>query len=248
MPGNALIAVKDASDAILWSWHIWIPATEVKVWDSEAFCGAKMMDRNLGALVDTGASGDVDPLSIGLCYQWGRKDPFPGATEFAKSPAGAKVAGTAWTYHQELITTDYSIAHPTEYASVPEVDDGVWNADDPQDLWNADNKKTIYDPCPPGYRVPLYDKNLPMWAGSDEGFVFDGNRVSYGDFHFTVAGYIDCWSAGYAYSNLRTHVWASKYYDDKRSTCMYFRLDKDPKYYSQKFHKAKAGSVRCVVE
>ena len=248
VPGNALIAVKDASDAILWSWHIWIPATEVKVWDSEAFCGAKMMDRNLGALVDTGASGDVDPLSIGLYYQWGRKDPFPGATEFAKSPAGAKVAGTEWTYHQELITTDYSIAHPTEYASVPEVDDGVWNADDPQDLWNADNKKTIYDPCPPGYRVPLYDKNLPMWAGSDEGFVFDGNRVSYGDFHFTVAGYIDCWSAGYAYSNLRTHVWASKYYDDKRSTCMYFRLDKDPKYYSQKFHKAKAGSVRCVVE
>ena len=248
-PGNALIAVKDASDAILWSWHIWIPATEVKVWDSEALCGAKMMDRNLGALVDTGASGDVDPLSIGLYYQWGRKDPFPGATEFVKSPAGAAVAGTAWTYHKELITTDYSIAHPTEYASVPEVDAGVWNADDPQDLWNtADDKKTVYDPCPPGYRVPLYDKSLPMWAGTDEGFTFDGNRVSYGDFHFTVAGYIDCWSAGYSYANLRTHIWASKWYDAERSTCAYFRLDKDPKYYAQKYHKAKAGSVRCVAE
>ncbi|MBR0053392.1 MAG: hypothetical protein IJP73_05775 [Bacteroidales bacterium] len=248
-PGNALIAVKDASDAILWSWHIWIPATEVKVWDSEALCGAKMLDRNLGALVDTGASGDVDPLSIGLYYQWGRKDPFPGATEFVKSPAGAAVAGTAWTYHKELITTDYSVAHPTEYASVPEVDAGVWNADDPQDLWNtADDKKTVYDPCPPGYRVPLYDKSLPMWAGTDEGFTFDGNRVSYGDFHFTVAGYIDCWSAGYSYANLRTHIWASKWYDAERSTCAYFRLDKDPKYYAQKYHKAKAGSVRCVAE
>ena len=248
-PGNALIAVKDASDAILWSWHIWIPATEVKVWDSEALCGAKMMDRNLGALVDTGASGDVDPLSIGLYYQWGRKDPFPGATAFEKSPAGAAVAGTAWTYHKELISTDYSIAHPTEYASVPEVDAGVWNADDPQDLWNTeDNKKTVYDPCPPGYRVPLYDKSLPMWAGTDEGFTFDGNRVSYGDFHFTVAGYIDCWSAGYSYANLRTHIWASKWYDAERSTCAYFRLDKDPKYYAQKYHKAKAGSVRCVAE
>ena len=248
-PGNALIAVKDASDAILWSWHIWIPATEVKVWDSEALCGAKMLDRNLGALVDTGASGDVDPLSIGLYYQWGRKDPFPGSTEFVKSPAGAAVAGTAWTYHKELITTDYSVAHPTEYASVPEVDDGVWNADDPQDLWNtADDKKTVYDPCPPGYRVPLYDKTLPLWAGSDEGFTYDGNRVSYGDFHFTVAGYIDCWSAGYTYANTRTHIWASKWYDEKRSTCAYFRLDKDPKYYAQKYHKAKAGSVRCVAE
>jgi hypothetical protein len=248
-PGNALIAVKDASDAILWSWHIWIPATPVAVWDSEALCGAKMMDRNLGALVDTGASGDVDPLSIGLYYQWGRKDPFPGSTEFVKSPVGAAVAGTAWTYHKELITTDYSVAHPTEYASVPEVDDGVWNADDPQDLWNTeDNKKTVYDPCPPGYRVPLYDKSLPLWAGSDEGFTYDGNRVSYGDFHFTVAGYIDCWSAGYTYANTRTHIWASKWYDEKRSTCAYFRLDKDPKYYAQKYHKAKAGSVRCVAE
>jgi hypothetical protein len=248
-PGNALIAVKDASDAILWSWHIWIPATPVAVWDSEALCGAKMMDRNLGALVDTGASGDVDPLSIGLYYQWGRKDPFPGSTEFVKSPAGAAVAGTAWTYHKELITTDYSVAHPTEYASVPEVDAGVWNADDPQDLWNTeDNKKTVYDPCPPGYRVPLYDKSLPLWAGTDEGFTYDGNRVSYGDFHFTVAGYIDCWSAGYTYANTRTHIWASKWYDAERSTCAYFRLDKDPKYYAQKYHKAKAGSVRCVAE
>ena len=248
-PGNALLAAVDAEGTILWSWHIWIPATEVKVWDSEALCGAKMMDRNLGALVDTGASGDVDPLSIGLYYQWGRKDPFPGATEFVKSPAGAAVAGTAWTYHKELITTDYSVAHPTEYASVPEVDAGVWNADDPQDLWNtADDKKTVYDPCPPGYRVPLYDKTLPLWAGSDEGFTYDGNRVSYGDFHFTVAGYIDCWSAGYTYANTRTHIWASKWYDEKRSTCAYFRLDKDPKYYAQKYHKAKAGSVRCVAE
>ena len=248
-PGNALLAAVDAEGNILWSWHIWIPATEVKVWDSEALCGAKMMDRNLGALVDTGASGDVDPLSIGLYYQWGRKDPFPGSTEFVKSPAGAAVAGTAWTYHKEQITTDYSVAHPTEYASVPEVDDGVWNADDPQDLWNtADDKKTIYDPCPPGYRVPLYDKTLPLWAGSDEGFTYDGNRVSYGDFHFTVAGYIDCWSAGYTYANTRTHIWASKWYDEKRSTCAYFRLDKDPKYYAQKYHKAKAGSVRCVAE
>jgi hypothetical protein len=248
-PGNAVIAAKDASDVILWSWHIWIPATEVKIWDAEAFCGAKMMDRNLGALVDTGASGDVDILSIGLYYQWGRKDPFPGATSFEKSPSGAAVAGTAWTYHQALITTAYSIEHPTEYASVPEVDAGVWNADDPQDLWaDAEGKKTIYDPCPPGYHVPAYDKSLPMWAGADEGFTFEGNRVSYGDFHFTVSGYLDCWSASYAYANLRTHVWANKWYDAERSNCMYFRLDKDPKYYSQKFHKAKAGSVRCVAE
>ena len=250
-PGNALIAVKDASDVVLWSWHIWIPADNVTVWNSEAFAGAKMLDRNLGALKATAKSGDVDPLSIGLYYQWGRKDPFPGAVTFEKNPAGAKVAGEGMTYHQELITIDYSIQHPTEYASVPEVDDGVWNVEDPKDLWNADGDlKTIYDPCPPGYRVPLYDKSLPMWAGSDEGFTYEDGvpRFSYGDFTFTVAGYLDCWGGSYAYSNLRSHIWASKWYDEKRGTCLYYRGDKDPKYYSQKYHKAKAGSVRCVVD
>ena len=28
-PGNALIAVVDADNVVLWSWHIWIPATPV---------------------------------------------------------------------------------------------------------------------------------------------------------------------------------------------------------------------------
>ena len=251
VPGNALIAAKDANDVILWSWHIWIPADKVAIWDSEDFAGAKMMDRNLGALKATGATGDVDPLSIGLYYQWGRKDPFPGAVEFAKSPKGAAVAGIAWTSHPELVTTEYSVQHPTEYAHIPDVDDGVWNSADPKDLWNAEgDQKTIYDPCPPGYRVPIYDSSKPMWSGSWDGFSAEGNRVSYGDFHFTIAGYIDCWTPSYAYSNLRTHIWAGKWYDEKRGTAMYIRADKDggEKYYSQKFHKAKAGSVRCVVD
>ena len=247
-PGNALIAAKDAAGTILWSWHIWIPATEVAILDAEAFCGAKMMDRNLGALTATSMTGDPDPLSIGVFYQWGRKDPFPGMCTFSGN-SGAKVAGTAWTAHGELVNTEYSIAHPTEYVHVPEVDAGVWNQDDPKDLWNTeDNKKTIYDPCPAGYRVPMYDSSLPMWSGSiGDGWTVDqaNYRFAYGDVVFPVGGYIDCWTPGYEKVGLRTHVWAAKWYDGERSNCMYYR---EGKYYAQKFHKAKAGSVRCVAE
>ncbi len=249
VPGNALIAAKDADGKILWSWHIWIPVDDIETQDGSDFCGAYIMDRNLGALKATNTTGDVDPLSIGLYYQWGRKDPFPGATNFAKSPTGAAVAGEKWSYHKELITVEYSIQHPTEYASVPEVDDGIWNSEELTDLWNAEgDKKNIYDPCPPGYRVPLYNGDLPMWKKSAEGWTFEDSRFSYGDFVFPVAGYLDCWGASYAYSNLRSHIWASKSYDDKRGTALYYRGDKDPKYYDTKFHKAKAGSVRCVAE
>ena len=251
VPGNALIAAKDADGVILWSWHIWIPATEIAIKDGTALCGKAIMDRNLGALTATSMTGDPDPLSIGLNFQWGRKDPFPGIASFTSS-VGAAVAGTAWTAKGEHITTAYSIAHPTEYAHIKEVDAGVWNVDDPKDLWNdEDNDKTIYDPCPVGYRVPLYDSSLPMWKGSfGDDWVLDGAhyRFSYGDIVFPVGGYIDCWTPDYSKTGERTHIWASKWYDAERATCLYYRNDKDNKYYAQKFHKAKAGSVRCVAE
>jgi hypothetical protein len=250
--GNALIAVKDAEGTILWSWHIWIPASEIAIQDGTALCSAAaIMDRNLGALVATAATGDVDPLSIGLFYQWGRKDPFPGMASMS-SNTGAAVAGTAWTAHGTTEDTAYAVAHPTEYIHVPKVDEGVWNKDDPADLWNAEgNLKTIYDPCPVGYRVPLYDSSLPMWKGSfDDSWTIDvdAKRFSYGAIVFPVCGYIDCWTPGYAKVGERTHIWASKWYDAERATCLYYRGDKENKYYSQKFHKAKAGSVRCVAE
>ena len=250
-PGNALIAAKDGEGTILWSWHIWIPADAIVIQDDTALCGTNIMDRNLGALVATAKTGDADPLSIGLCFQWGRKDPFPGMSTFA-SNTGAAVAGVAWTAKGELITTAYSIEHPTEYAHIKDVDEGVWNVDDPHDLWNdAENKKTIYDPCPVGYRVPLYDSSLPMWAGNfdnENWNVNDTNRFSFGDIVFPIGGYIDCWTPSYSKVGERTHVWAASWYDAERSNCMYYRGDKDNKYYSQKFHKAKAGSVRCVAE
>ena len=247
--GNALIAAKDAGANILWSWHIWMPATAISALDGTELVGvSKIQDRNLGALVATSMLGDPNPLSIGLNYQWGRKDPFPGIVSFT-SNTGAAVAGTEWTSMSALITTDYSVAHPTLYAHIVEVDDGVWNSEDPKTLWNSsENEKTIYDPCPPGYRVPLFNDSLPMWSGSfsaDWTIDKDHFRFAYGEITFPVGGYIDCWSPSYSKTGQRTHIWSANWYDNKRSTCLYYR---EGSYYSQKFHKAKAGSVRCVAE
>lgn len=72
--GNALVAALDASGEVLWSWHLWLaafdPDATMQVYDN----GFRMMDRNLGAFVNT--PGELD--AIGLFYQWGRKDPFVG--------------------------------------------------------------------------------------------------------------------------------------------------------------------------
>lgn len=77
--GNAVIALK-VNDRIAWSWHIW--ATDA-VGEGAAAAGHIVLDRNLGATTTEISQAS----SLGLYYQWGRKDPFIGAKS-----AGAMVS------------------------------------------------------------------------------------------------------------------------------------------------------------
>ena len=153
--GNAVIAAKDAAGNILWSWHIWMTDQPVeKVYPSNA----TMMDRNLGAISAT--PGNVG--TIGLKYQWGRKDPFLGAASHnfnveAKStitwPQSEESSATTGTilYATEHPTTfiDKSAEHTNEdwyYTGNKSTDNTRWTT--------SDKAKSIYDPCPAGWRVP----------------------------------------------------------------------------------------------
>ena len=89
--GNALIGAKDARGKILWSWHIWM--TDKPEDQSYKNYSSKMMDRNLGATSAT--PGDVGAL--GLLYQWGRKDPFMGASAIAEGTT-TQAASTIGTW------------------------------------------------------------------------------------------------------------------------------------------------------
>ena len=77
--GNAVVAVKDTSGKILWSWHIWF--TDQPQGQEYYKNAGTMMDRNLGATSAT--PGDAGAL--GLLYQWGRKDPFLGSSSISSS-------------------------------------------------------------------------------------------------------------------------------------------------------------------
>lgn len=71
--GNALVAARDRSGDILWTWHLWASAETPAGVNTSA---GTLMDRNLGAL--SAAKGDS--LAAGLYYQWGRKEPLaPGS-------------------------------------------------------------------------------------------------------------------------------------------------------------------------
>lgn len=203
--GNASIAVysgKNTSGDLLWSWHIWVTDADldgnVETWkehsdysDYSKYVAPVLMDRNLGALSNKPWSITGDNTSFGMLYQWGRKDPFPGAddssatstnkrktydvtnTEIAVVTTSEQSSAVQWGILPVLQHPDYDSASnpnvytpPTETAKYPmrytKVNNGMWLRPNQCDLWgwppyayttNFIGHKTIYDPCPPGYRV-----------------------------------------------------------------------------------------------
>ena len=138
----------------------------------------KLMDRNLGALTNQLWRDCQTNEAHGLYYQWGRKDPFPypdnstrGSTtqvvtyDENGNALPAKAAATSYPvdfkwYNISGAFTDENVAkYPMVFAKVG--GGTYWNPTK-NNLWGRapypaeENKlgnKTIYDPCPPGYRV-----------------------------------------------------------------------------------------------
>ncbi|MBO5707826.1 MAG: fimbrillin family protein [Bacteroidales bacterium] len=149
--GNAVIAAKNSKGTILWSWHIWCAS---EGWQEQEYYNnaGVMMDRNLGATSAT--PGSVGAL--GLLYQWGRKDPFLGSSSISLDKQAVSTGTWAIKSGGSLASAE---ANPMTFYT---------NRCIPNYSWGT--KKTAYDPCPSGWRVPEGDGN-GVWAtalGSSE--------------------------------------------------------------------------------
>ncbi len=160
--GNAVIGLFDRNDVCVWSWHIWAvdydPETSIETYSS----GAKFMDRNLGVL-------SKSLTDRGLYYQWGRKDPFiyaekPNTPQTVAATYNLEgypfdVLGNTGSYLASNFTIAWATAHPTTLLSYR----NSWLYTPNPNLWgnttggiiaSPKSQKSIYDPCPPGWRVP----------------------------------------------------------------------------------------------
>ena len=196
LEGNALIAAKDESGEIIWSWHIWCtdkPKEQTYInYSDQTF---SVQDRNLGATSAEKGKEDwyarVDE-SIGLHYQWGRKDPF----NYNPNSEDRKLS---WK-----LSIEESIKNPTRVST-----NDKWMDPINYTLW-TDSLKTIYDPCPVGYKVPPRD----VWTG----FTSTGMNVSKKE-EINASGDYDCgWNFIYDGTNttwypatLRADVWSGVY-------------------------------------
>ena len=244
-PGNAVIAVRNDMGVIMWSWHIWVPETPI----TENLYGIsrkKSMDRNLGALVATSAES-ASPKSAGLFYQWGRKDPFPGVADFAAGTP-ASVAGQEMTLFGGQMSLSKTLKNPTAFADY----DGSWNEMKTLDMWNS--TKTMYDPCPPGYKVPYrsevvlysnYPWEVPGWQYSPESYMFTvGNPETV----YPLGGYITT-EGKYSQYGVGTRLWCSRE-SDSATDGYNFRIFPDEaggaSYGNGTKPKSNGFAVRCI--
>lgn len=249
--GNAVIAVKNGNGDILWSWHIWVPATDITT-NTYSLFNTELMDRNLGALVAaTAGDGPCDVESFGLIYQWGRKDPFVGPKSTSSS-SNASVAGMAMNIASGQISIAESIKNPTLYGFC---DGGHWATDTELKLWTNSNK-TLYDPCPAGYRVPNRDTNQPLfktiteqegWAVSEGSYwITVGNPATV----FPVSGYRDDSSpASIAKVHKRVAIWSAHRSSSDPYGVYHLNWrpgDSSPSFACGTTSGSRGGYIRCV--
>lgn len=195
--GNAIVAVRDASNTVLWSWHIWV--TDYKLGEdlktvtfSEThkmlpidlgwcnsedafykernvkvrFTQAEMGTSQIIEIIQTSYSVSTD--NNAPFYQFGRKDPMLPSTGNgdedktwynAEGVPSTTLTKAKWTTGNTTIIN--GILNPDTFCNNGYMDYKYYN------LWAADNDgvsqntttttKTVYDPCPAGYKVPAID-------------------------------------------------------------------------------------------
>lgn len=272
-PGNALIGLFDERDNCLWSWHIWAADYAPEATAQDYTGGRTFMDRNLGALSAAGS----DVTSRGLCYQWGRKDPFAYPAAEGGSAQYPLVYGEGFSYdctdpmsgYGEM-TVEYAAAHPWTFMG------GVLTGDDRDDdapdwlspqhpnLWGnastatalADTgEKSIYDPCPPGWRVP--DRRAFAEADLRSASAAPGYRLLYFSAasatalyplggHRDAGGFTDNGKSGYVWTNAPAQYRSgTNYYKHYAAALGLSAAGIEP---LARMPREKALPVRCVRE
>lgn len=201
--GNAVIAVYSEADGagdILWSWHIWKPANVVS--DQKYTDTYTLMDRNLGAcsmLSTSNVNG-----SSGAYYQWGRKDPFVTAA----NSGAISVKNTQYTISAETTTIAAAVKNPATFYAKDNGNTSDWLSTANDALWGTN--KTIYDPCPAGYRVAdqnAFSKNLTTLSSTT-----NTNHVTFligtSDVAYPLCGCITYAAGERSERNKAAYVWA----------------------------------------
>lgn len=168
--GNAVVAAKDANGTIVWSWHIWVTKQTFASGDlttvSTGNHDYKVTPVNLGWV----QSGDNVKQGTNTFYQWGRKDPFPGSGSVTyEASTAATIADNIKNPTKFYLNNSFSGPCTTTYYN-------MWDAENTAtDNVATATKKTVYDPCPPGFCVPTANLYYWMTGGTTQEYGSNNN-------------------------------------------------------------------------
>lgn len=264
--GNAVIKL-DINGVTRWSWHIWV--TDLKrTLEDGAGTGKQWMLQNLG-YINNPAINSINRTNRGLYYQFGRKDPFPGVLS---SPVEG-VMETITTYPVALtrqsgqVSIAESIRNPFIYYVGDNADQpGSWTYDNLSGncMWNdatvsnGTKGKSVFDPCPSGWRVPDKTGDAINVAGTmffessllvpQHGILLfvGGARSPYMDIYDPVATE---WISDYhGYYWMANSAWDSNHSAYSGGQAIYIDLASKVISADHVAAKALGGNVRCIRE
>ena len=153
--GNAVIYLKDQQNRIVWTWHIWEInnpyinisniLNPISLWNVIPENGPTSGTEYYMMPVYLGFTGNG---TSGVYYQWGRKDPFSLSSStiinHSKSTTGNAIQNpqTLFLGNKTWNNLD-NILNYWDY-----------NSSAPNSFCDYNTGKTIYDPCPIGWKVP----------------------------------------------------------------------------------------------
>lgn len=247
---NGVISVRNSSGTAIWNWHIWIWEDNLSTVSITNSSGVtyNILPYNLASKWDNSEKAFIK----NWYYQWGRSVPMlcPSAynSNTDSNSYGTfffKMANSADSYSQ-------GIANPTTFYYNSKSSYNWFGSTSYYNLWDAnctttgasDNTtvKTVYDPCPPGFKIP--NGNTFTGFSQSNGGSFNNGYTWNGSF-FPASGSRNYSNGSLSEGNDIGNVWTSAAQSQKYAFHLQFNSVVAERYYRQ---RAYGLSVRPVAE
>lgn len=267
--GNGVFSIV-IDGRVVWTWHVWARAEDPEI---EVIGSVRQMSVNLGSwgpeLIRVKILHNYRDMPFvywyGLPYSWGFNVPYPGLTSYnmAMTMSGVTESKMYYVYRYDENNMPYgntdsfqaserigsssdgleaSVGHPLNLANLTGADayDAMWGG--------AAHEKTIFDPCPYGYRVAdrslfdAYDFGMLGYGGLNYNKEGGRNRLNFGGIlslnkETNLACYYDETRIGY--------YWLSTS-DSERGKGDLFCIKGSKDMSVSAFERGNGALVRCV--
>ncbi len=258
--------------------HRYDDATGKTTW-SRTYLNKYIMDRNLGAM-----GADLDPgtpngeslfhFVTGLSYQYGRKDPFPIYTSADNKATLYNIVGDPIPKEGIYagISNDHILRYPHQVSLATAVNkphtffnvaqNDTWVLENPYGgmEWNRPigmTGKSLFDPCPYGWRIPdidtwaIFIATPPNGTWKDSGWNMNISRSTEPDAptaFYLATGYRSGGSGIVDYGLERSYLWSDEITDGKRAKSQVIQTDDGTKARTASSYRTMGFSIRCIRE